>query len=157
MQLTSSDFNAGGAIPIRFTCEGDNASPEFSWKEAPGETKSFALILHDPDAPRAGGFTHWVLYNIPAEKGGIDPNVPKRQEVPGTGTQGRNDSGEIGYMGPCPPSGTHRYYARLFALDAELRLTPGATHDELTELMEGHVLARAELMGTYRKKAEQAA
>jgi len=157
MQLTSSDFNAGGAIPIRFTCEGDNASPEFSWKEAPGETKSFALILHDPDAPRAGGFTHWVLYNIPAEKGGIDPNVPKREEVPGTGTQGRNDSGEIGYMGPCPPSGTHRYYARLFALDAELRLTPGATHDELTELMEGHVLARAELMGTYRKKADQAA
>ena len=146
MQLTSSDFSAGGAIPVRFTCEGDNVSPEFSWKEAPGETKPFALIVHDPDAPRAGGFTHWVLYNIPAEKDGLDPNVPKRGRVPGTGTQG-----------PCPPSGTHHYYVRLFALDTELKLTPGATHDELTQAMEGHILAQAELMGTYRKKAEQAA
>ena len=107
--------------------------------------------------PRAGGFTHWVLYNIPAEKDGLDPNVPKRGRVPGTGTQGRSDSGEIGYMGPCPPSGTHHYYVRLFALDTELKLTPGATHDELTQAMEGHILAQAELMGTYRKKAEQAA
>jgi len=157
MQLTSSDFGAGGAIPIRFTWEGDNVSPEFSWKEAPGETKSFALILHDPDAPRAGGFTHWIFYNIPAEKGHLDPDVPKDDNVPGTGVQGRNDSGEIGYMGPCPPSGTHRYYVRLFALDTEVRLPPGATHDELTEAMEGHILARAELMGTYGKKAEKAA
>ena len=105
MQLTSSDFTAGGTIPVRYTCEGDNVSPEFSWKEAPPETKSFALILHDPDAPRAGGFTHWVLYNIPAEKDGIDPGVPKQKEVPGTGIQGRNDSGEIGYViwGPALP------------------------------------------------------
>jgi len=157
MQLTSSDFGAGGAIPIRFTCEGDNVSPEFSWKEAPGETKSFALIVHDPDAPRAGGFTQWILYNIPAEKGHLDPDLPKDDNVPGTGVHGRNDSGEIGYMGPCPPSGTHRYYVRLFALDTEVRLPPGATHDELTEAMEGHILARAELMGTYGKKAEKAA
>ncbi len=157
MQLTSSDFGVGGAIPIRFTCEGDNVSPEFSWKEAPGETKSFALIVHDPDAPRAGGFTQWILYNIPAEKGHLDPDVPKNDNVPGTGVHGRNDSGEIGYMGPCPPSGTHRYYVRLFALDTEVRLPPGATHDELTEAMEGHILARAELMGTYGKKAEKAA
>jgi len=103
MQLMSSDFSPGGAIPVRFTCEGDNVSPEFSWKESPAETKSFALIIHDPDAPRVGGFTHWVLYNIPADKGHLDPEVPKRQQVPGTGMHGRNDSGEIGYMGPCPP------------------------------------------------------
>jgi len=96
-------------------------------------------------------------YNIPADKGNLDPEVPKRQQVPGTGMHGRNDSGEIGYMGPCPPSGTHRYYARLFALDKELSLRPGATHDELTEAMEGHILARAELMGTYQKKAEKVA
>ena len=157
MQLVSADFSPGGAIPSRFTCEGENVSPEFSWKEAPIETKSFALILHDPDAPRPGGFTHWVLYNIPADKGHLDPNVPNEERVPATGMQGRNDSGEIGYTGPCPPSGTHRYYARLFALDREVRLPPGATHDELTQAMEGHVLERAELMGTYRKKAEQAA
>ena len=157
MQLTSLDFTSGGSIPIRFTCEGDNVSPEFSWKEAPAQAKCFALILHDPDAPRAGGFTHWILYDIPAEKAHLDPDVSKQEHVPGTGTQGRNDSGEIGYMGPCPPSGIHRYYARLFALDAETRLPAGATHEELSEAMEGHVLERAELMGTYRRKAEQAA
>ncbi len=157
MQLTSSDFTRGGAIPSRFTCEGDNVSPEFSWKDVPAQTKSFALIVHDPDAPRAGGFTHWVLYNIPANKGHLDPEVPKQAQVPGTGTQGKNDSGEIGYAGPCPPSGTHRYYARLFALDGELRLPPGATHRELIQAIEGRVIATAELMGTYQKKAERAA
>ena len=126
MQLTSLDFNPGGPIPSRFTCEGDNVSPELSWKEAPADTKSFALIVHDPDAPRQGGFTHWVLYNIPSDKGHLNPNVPNAEDIPGTGMQGRNDSGEIGYMGPCPPSGTHRYYIRLFALDTVLRLRPGA-------------------------------
>src|SRR5438105_2187204 len=139
MQLMSSDFSAGGPIPIRFSCEGDDVSPEFSWRETPGNTKSFALIIHDPDAPRPGGFTHWVLYNVPGDRGELDPNVPKREQVPGTGTQGKNDNGEIGYTGPCPPSGTHRYYARLFALDAELRLKPGASQRELTEAMEGHI------------------
>lgn len=157
MQLTSSDFRAGEAIPARFTCEGDNTSPEFSWKEVPPETKSFALIMHDPDAPRAGGFTHWVLYNIPADKGSLDPDVPKRDHVPGTGMQGRNDSGKVGYMGPCPPSGRHRYYVRLFALDAELNPHSGATHEELKNAMEGHILERAELMGTYSKRTEKAA
>lgn len=91
------------------------------------------------------------------DKGPLDPEVPKSQHVPGTGIQGRNDNGEIGYTGPCPPSGTHRYYARLFALDKELGLGPGATQDELTQVMEGHILDRAELMGTYRKKAEKVA
>jgi Raf kinase inhibitor-like YbhB/YbcL family protein len=157
MQLISSDFTAGGAIPTRFTCEGDNISPEFSWKEVPGETKSFALIVHDPDAPKAGGFTHWVLYDIPGDKGQLNPAVPKEAQIPGTGIQGRNDKGEIGYTGPCPPSGVHRYYARLFALDTELSLRPGVTHDELTEAMEGHILATAELMGTYQKNAKKAA
>jgi Raf kinase inhibitor-like YbhB/YbcL family protein len=157
MQLTSSAFDPGGAIPSRFTCEGEDISPEFSWKEAPEETKSFALILHDPDAPRAGGFTHWILYNIPGGTGHIEPSVPKQENITGTGRQGRNDSGEIGYMGPCPPSGTHRYFARLFALDTELNLPAGATHEELSAAMEGHILERAELMGTYTKKAERAA
>jgi len=104
-----------------------------------------------------GGFTHWLLYNIPADKDHLDAQVPKAERLPKIGLQGRNDSGDIGYMGPCPPSGSHRYYVRLFALDTDLGLSPGATHEELTEAMDGHILARAELMGIYRKKAEKAA
>jgi len=157
MQLLSLSFTAGGPIPVRYTCEGENVSPEFAWKEAPSETRSFAFIGHDPDAPRPGGFTHWVLYNIPADKAHLEPVVPNVEVVPGTGAQGTNDIGEIGYTGPCPPSGMHHYYFRLFALDKELNLRPGATHDELTDAMEGHILARAELVGTYRKKADKAA
>ena len=156
MQLRSSDFTPNGPIPIRYTCEGDNVSPELSWTEAPAQAKSFALILHDPDAPRQGGFTHWVLYNIPGEKGSLNPEVPHDKTVPGTGTQGRNDAGEIGYMGPCPPSGLHHYHVKLFALDAELDLPSGATGNELTAAMQGHSLATAELVGTYQKKAEAA-
>jgi Raf kinase inhibitor-like YbhB/YbcL family protein len=157
MQLTSSAFQAGGAIPVRFTCEGDDISPEFSWKEAPPQAKSFALIMHDPDAPRAGGFTHWVIYNIPANAGHIEEKTPKRERVPGLGLQGTNDSGEVGYMGPCPPSGTHRYYVRLYALDSELTLRPGASHKEVVAAMQGHVLEQAELMGKYTNKSERAA
>src|SRR5437660_12882446 len=104
MQLMSSDFSPGGAIPVRFTCEGDNVSPEFSWKESPAETKSFALIIHDPDAPRVGGFTHWVLYNIPAHKGHLDPEDAKRQQVPGTAMRESNDRGVIGYWETSTPS-----------------------------------------------------
>jgi Raf kinase inhibitor-like YbhB/YbcL family protein len=157
MQLTSSAFSAGGSVPARFTCEGENISPEFSWKEAPPETNSFVLIMHDPDAPRAGGFTHWVMYNIPASTGHIEEKTPKQERVPGLGLQGTNDRGEIGYMGPCPPSGTHRYYIRLYALDTELSLGPGASHKEVVSAMQGHVLEQAELMGKYTKKSERAA
>ncbi len=157
MQLTSAAFQHAGDIPIRYSCEGDNVSPEFSWRDAPGNTKSFALVIHDPDAARAGGFTHWVLYNIPGTTGSIQENVPKAEKVLDIGTQGRNDAGEFGYAGPCPSSGTHRYYARLFALDRELALPPGANHIELKEAMEGHILAQAELMGKYAKQSQRAA
>jgi Raf kinase inhibitor-like YbhB/YbcL family protein len=153
MQLTSGAYQQGTEIPVRYTCEGDNISPEFSWRDAPGETQSFALIIHDPDAPRPGGFTHWILYNIPGRVRSIQENVAKHE----VGTQGRNDADNVAYLGPCPPSGTHRYYARLFALDSILKLPPGANHEELTEAMEGHILARAELMGKYSKKAKHAA
>lgn len=157
MQLTSADFTAGGAIPTRYTCEGENVSPEFSWKEVPSQTKSFALIVHDPDAPRRGGFTHWVLYNIPGDKGGINPEVPTEGVVPGTGIQGCNGGGQIGYTGPCPPSGMHHYHVKLFALDTELELEPGATQDQLIAAIDGHILGRAELVGTYQRQAERAA
>ena len=157
MQLVSSAFRAGETIPARYTCEGENVSPELSWKEAPSASKAFALIVHDPDAPRPGGFTHWVIYNIPAGKGHLEPDVPKQEKIPGSGTQGNNDAGKIGYTGPCPPSGTHRYFIRLYALDGELRLEPGATHDELLAAMKNHVLGQAELMGTYAKHKQTAA
>jgi Raf kinase inhibitor-like YbhB/YbcL family protein len=117
-----------GAVRFQFTRDGENTSPEFSWKEAPKETKAFAPVIHDPDAPRRDGFAHWVLYNIPPKIAIIEPNVPGRVEVKGLGVHGRNDSGEIDYTGPCPPSGTHRYFARLYALRDKLDLPAGATY-----------------------------
>lgn len=157
MKLISSAFPAGGAIPSRFTCEGQDTSPELSWSDAPAQTKTFALVMHDPDAPRAGGFTHWVIYNIPATVQRLAEQAPRLGRVPDVGLQGKNDGGRIGYIGPCPPSGTHRYIARLYALDAELPLAPGATLKELIPAMKGHILAEAELIGTYAKKSVRAA
>ncbi len=151
MRLTSSSFGPGGAIPALFTCEGQDISPEFDWTDAPRETKSFALIIHDPDAPIRNGFTHWVLYNIPSQIHHIGANQPRTPKIAGLGIQGKNDAGKIGYMGPCPPSGTHRYFIRLFALRTELGLKPGATRDELEDAIEGHAIEEAELMGTYTK------
>ena len=157
MQLTSSAFQQGAEIPSYFTSDGDDVSPELSWEDAPKETKSFALIVHDPDAPRTGGFTHWVVYNISAETGHIEAKVPNNEQIAGVGIQGKNDGGKIGYVGPAPPSGVHRYFFRLFALDAALPLGPGATHREVNAAMKGHILAQAELMGTYEKKSQRAA
>ena len=157
MQLTSSSFQQGSEIPSHYTSDGEDVSPELSWRDAPAQTKSFVLIVHDPDAPRPGGFTHWVVYNIPAETGHIDENVRATERVTGLGMQGKNDGGKIGYMGPAPPSGTHRYFFRLHALDTVLDLSVRATHKEVTDAIKGHVLAQAELMGTYQNKRERAA
>jgi Raf kinase inhibitor-like YbhB/YbcL family protein len=157
MQLTSVAFQQGGEIPSRYTTAGENVSPELSWRDAPAETTSFALLVHDPDAPMPGGFTHWVAYNIPAETGHIEEKVPQQEQVPGLGMQGKNDGNKIGYVGPAPPSGTHRYFFRLYALNTMLDLPPGATHKEVAAAIKGHVLAQAELMGTYEKKSKQAA
>jgi Raf kinase inhibitor-like YbhB/YbcL family protein len=157
MQLTSAAFQQGAEIPSVFTSDGEDVSPELSWKDAPAATKSFVLIMHDPDAPREGGFTHWVVYNIPAETGHIEQNTPLRDQIPGLGMQGKNDAGRVGYMGPAPPSGTHRYFLRLFALDTMLDLKPEASHKQVSSAMRGHILAQAELMGTYEKKARHVA
>jgi Raf kinase inhibitor-like YbhB/YbcL family protein len=157
MQLTSEAFSPGGQIPTRFTCEGENVSPDLAWRDAPPQTKAFVLIVHDPDAPRAGGYTHWVVYNMPAQKGHIVENAPQRDIVEGLGLQGKNDGGSVGYKGPCPPSGRHRYFFRLFALDQEISIAPGATRKEVAEAMAKHIIDRAELMGTYSKNAEQVA
>src|SRR5205823_6656103 len=157
MQLVSAAFRQGAEIPTHYTSDGEDVSPELSWREAPAGTKSFALIVHDPDAPRLGGFTHWVLYNIPSETGHIEENTPKNEQIAGLGLQGKNDGSNIGYMGPAPPSGTHRYFFRLFALDNVLDLPPGATHKEVSAAIHGHILGQAELMGTYEKKSKRAA
>ena len=130
MQLTSAEFQAGAEIPSRYTSDGENVSPELSWKDAPRETKSFALIVHDPDAPRPGGFTHWVVYNIGPGNGHIEEAVPAGEEIKGVGLQGKNEAGKLGYMGPAPPSGVHRYFFRLYALDCMLDLAPGASFTE---------------------------
>lgn len=143
--LHTTAFDPGGAVPRRHTCEGEDTSPPLRWEGAPDGTRSLALIVDDPDAP-VGTFTHWVAW-------GIDPagdGLPEGEAGPG---EGRNDFGETGYRGPCPPPGhgTHRYYFRLHALDAEPELSPGASRAELEEAISGHVLATAELMGTYER------
>jgi Raf kinase inhibitor-like YbhB/YbcL family protein len=157
MQLMSSAFQQGAEIPAYHSGDGDDVSPELSWKDAPASTKSFVLVVHDPDAPRPGGFTHWLVYNIPQQTGHIDENVPQQEKVAGLGFQGKNDAGELGYIGPAPPSGEHRYFFRLFALDKMLDLAPGATHKQVSAAIKGHILAQVELMGTYESKSEQAA
>lgn len=156
MKLICDAIRDGKTIPRKFTCDGENTSPAFRWKEAPRATKSFALILHDPDAPKHDGFFHWMLYNIPPSVAEIRENVPKAEEqIDGLGIQGKNDSGKIGYTGPCPPSGSHRYFVRLHALRDELDLEPGATGQQVRSAMEGLEIERAETMGTYSRSRTQ--
>ena len=150
-QLSSSAFSPNGDIPGQFTCQGEDISPDLAWKNAPAKARTFALIVHDPDAPRAGGFTHWVVYNIPAKEKHLPRAVPRGEKLPAGGLQGKNDFEQVGYRGPCPPSGTHRYYFYLYALDAELNLHAGASKDELESAIKGHVIGKAELMGKYKK------
>jgi Raf kinase inhibitor-like YbhB/YbcL family protein len=157
MRLTSTVIQQGSEIPAHYTSDGANISPELSWQDFPDKTQSFVLIVHDPDAPRSGGFTHWVLYNIPPTTTHIDENVSHDGQLGNLGLHGKNDGGKIGYIGPAPPSGTHRYFFRLFALDTMLDLPPGATHKEVSAAIKGHILAQSELMGTYEKKSDRAA
>lgn len=157
LRLTSAAFKHEAEIPGEFSCDGRNISPELSWSGVPAGTKSLALIMHDPDAPMPGGYTHWLLYNIPASVDRIPENAPNQDQLPGGGIQGKNSSGKYGYTGPCPPSGTHRYYFRLYALNAALDPAAGANKETLEKAIEGHVLGEAELMGRYRRSADKAA
>ena len=151
MRLSSPAFANTETIPDRFTCKGSDISPALAWEALPEGTKSLVLIFDDPDAPM-GTWVHWVAYYIPAERKGLPEDVPKnRDEIAGGGLQGTNSWGRIGYGGPCPPSGTHRYYFRLYALDARLALKPGATKVQVTAAMKDHVLGEAELMGRYSR------
>jgi len=155
--LISTAFETKSNVPMQYSCDGRNISPELSWSGAPAGTKSFALVMHDPDAPVAGGYTHWLVYNIPAIVSQIAENAPSQDRLPGGGMQGKNDSGSYGYTGPCPPSGTHRYYFRLYALDTELDPRAGASKAALEKAMQGHALAQAELLGRYKRPSGKAA
>lgn len=138
-----------GVIPKKFTCDGADVSPALSWNDAPAGAQSFTLIADDPDAP-VGTWTHWIIWNIPASATALPEDVPKVGESGDGARQGRNDFKHIGYGGPCPPAGKpHRYFFRLYALDAKLDVKAGASRSELEDAMQGHVLSQTELMGTY--------
>jgi Raf kinase inhibitor-like YbhB/YbcL family protein len=148
LTLSSPAFTAGASLPQLFTCDGSNIAPHLAWSGAPRDVQSFVLIMDDPDAPR-GTYTHWVLFDIP----GAQLDLPSGARSYAIGVSGRNSSGEIGYMGPCPPSGTHRYFFRLFALDVKsLGLIVGASRKAVEDAMAGHVLEEAELMGRYQRQ-----
>ena len=152
--LSSSSFTHQGEIPSKYTCEGSDISPPLSWSGLPAGTLSLALIVDDPDAPDPKApqrvWVHWVLYNLPAAAGSLAEGVRPDELSEGT-REGKNDWGRTGYGGPCPPIGRHRYFHKLYALDAVLPDLRKPTKKDLEKAMEGHVLARAELMGTYQK------
>lgn len=150
IKVSSGAFPHNGMIPEKFTCDSDNVSPPIEVFGVPKEAKSLALIMHDPDAPRAGGWMHWVKWNMPwnMKDGTWSTEEGKEPE----GTSGRGTGGESTYQGPCPPSGTHRYFFNMYALDTILSLKEGTTKAELESAMQGHILAKGELIGLYARK-----
>lgn len=149
-KLTSSAYLQGDPIPASYSCDGENTSPRLTWTNPPEGTQSFALIFDDPDAP-GGTWVHWVLFNLPAEARSLPANVPPDATLANGAVHGSNSWDSIGYGGPCPPGGEHRYFMKLYALDSALELEVGATKEQLLEAMENHIVAEAELMGTYSR------
>ena len=150
IEIKSSAFENEGMIPRKYTCDGEDISPPLSWGAVPEETKSLALICDDPDAP-LGTFVHWVIFNIPPDIHELPEAVPSQNILKNGAKQGKNDFGNFGYGGPCPPFGTHRYYFKLYALDTMLDLEPGIKKKQLLKAMEGHILAEGQLMGKYKR------
>lgn len=145
LQIKSQAFQENGGIPEQYTCDGKNISPPLNWQGAPEGTQSLVLIVDDPDAP-SQTWVHWVVYNIsPTTAGSVEGAAPQGA------LQGTNDFKKASYGGPCPPSGTHRYFFKLYALDAPLKLSSGATKNQVEEAMQGHILAQSQLMGTYSR------
>jgi hypothetical protein len=151
LALTSAAFGAEEAIPARHTCDGEDLSPPLAWGDPPAGTQSLALVMDDPGAP-VGTWVHWVLFNLPAESRTLPEAVPPERALPDGGQHGQNSWRRPGYGGPCPPSGTHRYFFKLYALDIVLELEAGATKKALSQAMEGHILAEGQLMGTYTRQ-----
>ncbi len=151
MDLKSSAFQKGGDIPRKHTCDGADVSPPLRWENPPSGTKSFALIADDPDAP-VGTWVHWVLYDLPPDVKELPEGLPASETLSKGGKQGRNDFKKIGYGGPCPPPGpAHRYFFKLYAVDTQTTLKPGATKQKLLNAIKGHILAEAELIGRYKR------
>lgn len=151
LDVRSPAFQEGAMIPKLYTCDGKNVSPPLTWGSAPERAQSIALICDDPDAPR-GTFVHWVLFNLPPESKGLQENVPVGKALAGGAKQGAGTSKKTGYMGPCPPSGVHRYYFKVFVLDSRLNLDSGITKEQLLKAMDGRILAEGQLMGTYKRQ-----
>ena len=150
LEITSSVFSEGEMIPTRYTCDGPDVSPDLAWSGIPETAQSLALICDDPDAPM-GTWVHWVLFNIPAGASGLAAEISSDATLEDGAQHGTNDFGRLGYGGPCPPGGIHRYFFKLYALDTRLDLNSGITKAQLADAMEGHVLAEAQLMGKYSR------
>lgn len=153
LQIQSASFSNGGAIPRRYTCDGANDSPNLQWLKAPAGTKSFAIVMNDPDAPV--DFTHWLAYNIPPSARGLAEGASAHGAMPQGSAEGTNSFGLVGYGGPCPPAGrTHHYVFRLYALDIGLDLPPGATRYQLESAISQHVVGEGQIIGIYRRTTE---
>lgn len=156
MDLRSPAFSAGGSVPARFTCDGEDVSLPLEWGDPPAGTKSFALIVDDPDAPDPEAprtiWVHWVVYDLPPDARSLREGVHTSADLPKGAHMGRNDWGKAAWGGPCPPVGRHRYFFRLFALDVVLGDRGALTKRDLEAAMQGHVLAQAELVGTYARR-----
>jgi Raf kinase inhibitor-like YbhB/YbcL family protein len=150
IEIESRAFGQGESIPAKYTCDGANISPQLSWNCSVEGVKTFAVIVEDPDAA-GGNFTHWIVYNIPSKVNSLMENTTPTKNIPDEILMGTNDFGRIGYGGPCPPSGIHRYYFRVYGLNTAVHLDSGATKKEVMKKMEGHIIARGELMGTYQR------
>lgn len=150
MKIQSPAFGPGAEIPSQYTCDGGDVSPPLGWEGVPGAAAALALIVDDPDAP-AGLWTHWLVWDLDPSLGEL-PQAVGPGSTPGGGVQGANSWGDAVWQGPCPPSGSHRYFFRLHALDAPLGLPQGASRGEMEAAMEGHVLAQAETMGRYARE-----
>ena len=149
--VSSPAFQEGGKIPAKYTCEGEDVSTALTWSEPPAETQSFALIVDDPDAPM-GVFTHWAIFNIPSDSRQLAEAIPAQTQLPSRALQGTNGFGRIGYGGPCPPPGRlHRYQFTLYVLDQSLDLDGGVSKEQLLDAMQGNILARGRLTGTYQR------
>jgi len=152
IDISSAAFAEGQQIPVKYTCDGEDISPPLKWEAVPDGTKSIALICDDPDAPM-GTFVHWVLYNLPPETRELPENMSSQAALSNGTRQGTTSFGRTGYGGPCPPGGTHRYYFKIYALDAEIDPgRPGFKKEDLLKAMKGHILAEGQLMGRYTRQ-----
>jgi hypothetical protein len=150
MKLSSPAVLEGALIPVQYTCAGDDFSPPLTWSDIPPGAKTLALIIDDPDAP-VGTWMHWVVFNLPVSAAGLPQGIKDEKQLAGGGTQGTNSWRRIGYGGPCPPSGTHRYFFKLYALDTTLSLGNNITAKDLQGAMKGHILAEAQFMGRFKR------